>query len=283
MKYLLFLLSLLILPAAALAQTATGTDPGTGFVPLSNIPFIQDAGNALNLQSFLNNIYRICIGLAAALAVLQIMRAGIMYMGGDSVTEKKEAKNLIAMSIGGLVLVLSPVIVFSIINPEILSLKIDASGLTPKDIPTTASTTASTTTTGACQNNPTAAVGSCPAGRTQLAASCCTGLAAGSVCCSRPTTASTTPPATQTTYTYKWRMRFQPTSGAGVNWFWREGGPFTNTSDQAAKNACVASLQQFINSNPNLQTDGVNICNCNSPANSQQNCLAGGSSETPTS
>lgn len=121
MKYALFVLALLIVPALAFAQ-ATTTD--TGFVPLTNVPFIEEAGNAFSLESFLNGLYRIAIGIAAVVAVLQIMRAGILYMGGDSVTEKKEAKNLIALSIGGLILVLSPVVVFSIINPEILSLKI---------------------------------------------------------------------------------------------------------------------------------------------------------------
>lgn len=276
MKYASFLLSLLVLPIAAFAQTATGTDPGTGFVPLSNIPFIQSAGNALNLQSFLNDIYRICIGAAAALAVLQIMRAGIMYMGGDSVTEKKEAKNLIAMSIGGLVLVLSPVIVFSIINPEILSLKIDTTGLTPAAIPSTATTTATSTPGGSCAN-PTAAVGSCPTGSTQIAASCCTGLAGGSVCCSRPAASVTPPPAASTTppttYTYKWRTRFQPLGSDGSRWEWRQSGPFTSTNEQTAKNACVASLQSFTSTNSaTLETDGLSTCTCNSPANTQPNC-----------
>lgn len=121
MKYLLFVLSLLILPVVVLAEEY-------GFVPLTQVPFLTDTGNSFELSQFLNNLYRLAIGVAAVLAVLQIMRAGIMYMGGDSVTEKKEAKNLIGLSIAGLILVLSPVVVFSIINPEILSLKIDRIG-----------------------------------------------------------------------------------------------------------------------------------------------------------
>ncbi|MES2931508.1 MAG: pilin [Patescibacteria group bacterium] len=125
MKYLAFLTLLLVLPLLALAQDTTGT-PNTSveFIPLTNVPFLTETGNAFSLETFLNGLYRISIGVAAVVAVLQIMRAGIMYMGGDSVTEKKEAKNLIALSIGGLILVLSPVVVFSVINPEILTLKI---------------------------------------------------------------------------------------------------------------------------------------------------------------
>jgi hypothetical protein len=52
-----------------------------------------------------------------------------MYMGGDSITEKKEARNLITLSIVGLILVLTPVIVFNIINPDILKLDISAGNL----------------------------------------------------------------------------------------------------------------------------------------------------------
>ena len=138
MKYTLFVLALLALPALALAQATT---TGTGFVPLTNVPFIEEAGNAFSLESFLNGLYRIAIGIAAVVAVLQIMRAGILYMGGDSVTEKKEAKNLIALSIGGLILVLSPVVVFSIIKPEILSLKIgNLEKLKPNEVPQASST-----------------------------------------------------------------------------------------------------------------------------------------------
>lgn len=120
MKYLPFFAFLLLsVPLLAFAQQIP-----EGFVSLTNIEAIRYVGNQRNLTAFLNSLYRICIGVAAILAVLQIMRAGIMYMGGDSITEKKEAKKLIGMSIAGLVLVLSPTIVFGIINPDILSLKI---------------------------------------------------------------------------------------------------------------------------------------------------------------
>lgn len=135
--HLLIIVVLVALPMLVSAQattTATSTATSTAvdapssqmkFIPLTNVPFIQEAGGAFNLTDFLNGLFKICIGVAAVVAVLQIMRAGIMYMGSDSgFAEKKEAKNLIALSIGGLILVLSPVVVFSVINPEILSLKI---------------------------------------------------------------------------------------------------------------------------------------------------------------
>ncbi|MEK7100857.1 MAG: pilin, partial [Patescibacteria group bacterium] len=122
--WLLLTSVLLLTPLMVFAQDNTST----AFVPLTSIPGIESAGNAQSLPDFLNNLYRLAIGAAAVLAVLQIVRAGIMYMGGDSVTEKKEAKSLIALSVGGLILILSPVVVFSIINPDILSLKINKLG-----------------------------------------------------------------------------------------------------------------------------------------------------------
>lgn len=199
MKYFSFLFLLLGLPLLALAQD-------TGFVPLTNIPAITEVGNAITtpdgLSIFLNNIYRLAIGIAAVVAVLQIMRAGIMYMGGDSVTEKKEAKNLIALSIGGLILVLSPVVVFSIINPEILSLKINRLG----ELKTATSTpdsenvcsnenynafqAATIPTGGTCSD----VLGDGWANVWAQEQVCCEGMTAGQICCARSATYQPPPP-----------------------------------------------------------------------------------------
>jgi len=125
---------------AAAANDPCGPN-STSFCSLTKIPLFDQAGNAGSLAAFLNAVYKICIGLAAVLAVLQLMRAGIMYMGGDSVTEKSAARNLIAQSLFGLLLVLSPVIVFGIINPKILSLQIgglDSLGAGSSAAPSTA-------------------------------------------------------------------------------------------------------------------------------------------------
>lgn len=122
--YFFFVLSAIIfLPFLVHAQTPND------FVPLTTLPNLKEVAETNSLAPFLSQIYKICIGLAAVLAVLQLMRAGIMYMGGDSITEKKEARQLITLSIVGLILVLSPVIVFSVINPAILNLDIHTDNL----------------------------------------------------------------------------------------------------------------------------------------------------------
>lgn len=104
---------------------------GSGFVPLTSLPGLQDVTSSNSIASFLNNLYKISIGAAAVLAVLQITRAGIMYMTEESIAEKKEARHLITMSILGLVLVLSPALVFGIIDPRILELNVDVSQIRP--------------------------------------------------------------------------------------------------------------------------------------------------------
>ncbi|MDB5244997.1 MAG: hypothetical protein JWN90_102, partial [Parcubacteria group bacterium] len=112
---------------AATPPAAAGT-----FTPLNPIPGIFEAGNAPSLPTFFNGLYKICIGVAATIAVLQIMRAGFLFMVNQgSVSHNEAAKSLLTNSILGLVLVLSPAIVFGIINPKILSLNLDVSSLQP--------------------------------------------------------------------------------------------------------------------------------------------------------
>jgi hypothetical protein len=102
------------------------------------------------LPAFLNQLYKICIGIAVVIAILQLVRAGIMYTMGDSGFAKvEEAKHLITTSLLGLLLVLAPYIVFSVINPKILNLNIDTSQIKLD------SASAPTNSTGA-PNNPAA-------------------------------------------------------------------------------------------------------------------------------
>lgn len=189
----LFLLALALVPASL---HAAGTDTSSlGFVPLTNIPGIAQAGNSATLPDFLNNLYKLCIGAAGILAVIQIIRAGIIYMGGDSITEKKEAKSIITLAISGLVLVLSPVIVFSIINPKILDLQIGVDNLAPSTSTASSTATGTTETTAQiCANFEQATAA--PSTATCAAAvdpdfvkvtdACCAGLSASSQCCARP-------------------------------------------------------------------------------------------------
>ncbi|MEO6536427.1 MAG: hypothetical protein ABIT47_01935 [Candidatus Paceibacterota bacterium] len=134
----LLVLTVILAPCIVFAAdptTSAAAAPTDGFIPLNPIPGIIDAGNSPNLPAFFNGLYKICIGAAATIAVLQIMRAGFLFMvNKGSVSGNEHAKSIITNSIIGLVLVLSPAIVFGIINPKILNLNLDVSVLKPADL-----------------------------------------------------------------------------------------------------------------------------------------------------
>ncbi len=184
--------SLLVYAAtAAPTPVAAPTDTSTGFKPLTDLAIFEQFGNSQSLPNVLNNIYKICIGLAAVIAVLQLMRAGLMYMGGDSITEKKDARHLIVQTLYGLLLVLSPAIVFGLINPKILSLQIgnlnqlniqngaSSSGTSAQNVPGASTCTESTLTVKQVNGNSCSSLGTGYVAR----AECCSNVPQGSTCC----------------------------------------------------------------------------------------------------
>lgn len=122
--HLLAFVGAFVLPAEVVAQEQ--------FVPLTSLPGLNEIANAdgfisgESLPAFFNSLYRLCIGAAAVIAVIQIIRAGVMFMTNKgSISANKDAKDMLANAIFGIVLVLSPVIVFGIINPDILRLDLN--------------------------------------------------------------------------------------------------------------------------------------------------------------
>jgi hypothetical protein len=139
-----------VAPGSAGAAGTPGSTNGTGFQPLAPIPGLDDttANNvtATSLASFLQNLYKYLIGVAAIIAIIQIIRGGIEYATVDNVGKKTDGKRHIQQALFGLVLVLSPALVFTIINPAIINLSLN---LPPLNTPQGTSTlgTAPTTTT----------------------------------------------------------------------------------------------------------------------------------------
>lgn len=120
-----------------------------GFVPLAGIPGLTEGGAAdsANLADFFNNLYKYLIGLSAVLAVIEIIWGGIQISTQDSVSKQGEGKERIQQAILGLVLVLSPVLIFSIINPRILNLSLSLPPLDTKVVPPTRRATTTPPTT----------------------------------------------------------------------------------------------------------------------------------------
>lgn len=105
----------------------SNTNTTSGFVPLAPIPGLTQGVTAdqAGLANFFNNLYKYLIGLAAVLAVIEIIWGGLEISTKDSVSKQSDGKERIQQAIFGLVLVLSPVLVFSIINPSILNLSLN--------------------------------------------------------------------------------------------------------------------------------------------------------------
>jgi hypothetical protein len=124
-KKMFFILS--FIAALALARHALAAD---GFTALAPIPGLTDQTttsvvDSTTLANFFNNLYKYLVGLAAILAVIEIIWGGLEYSTQDSVSKQSDGKERIYGAITGLILVLSPVLVFSIINPSILNLSLN--------------------------------------------------------------------------------------------------------------------------------------------------------------
>ena len=114
-----------------------------GFTALAPIPGLTDQSptavvNPATLAVFFNNLYKYMIGLAATLAVIMIIWGGLEISTKDSVSKQTDGKERIYNAIFGLILVLSPALVFSIINPSILNLSINLPELKTAPTATTA-------------------------------------------------------------------------------------------------------------------------------------------------
>lgn len=151
----LLLLILILLPFAAFAQATTN------FVPLTSLPGLTSVtSNSTNFVALFNNIYKVCIGAAAALALIMIIYGGATWMmAGDSSEKVSQARKHIESAVFGLLLVLSPVIVFGILNPNILSLNLNVSGIAPSG--SAGASTAGAQTTGGPAAGSVAAGGAC--------------------------------------------------------------------------------------------------------------------------
>ena len=143
---------------ATAGPTATQPSSGSGFTALAPIPGLTDQSstsviNSTSLALFFNNLYKYLIGLAAVLAVIMIIWGGLEYSTQDSISGKGAGKERIQQAIFGLVLVLSPYLVFSIINPSILNLSLNLPPINLSSTPYTPPSSSATidtplTTTG---------------------------------------------------------------------------------------------------------------------------------------
>jgi hypothetical protein len=101
------------------------------FVPLAPISGLNEGVSATHtgISAFLDNLYTFCIGIAVVLAIIMIIWGGFEYALSEAISSKSAGKQKMVGAVFGLVLVLSPYVVFSIINPSILSLDVNMPAL----------------------------------------------------------------------------------------------------------------------------------------------------------
>jgi len=121
MKTLFYTFGLLVLAflfgADALAQGALIVEPLTSIG--------TEAGNQAGIGPFVNLLYKYGVGIGAILAVLLVMYGGFQYMTSEAVGNKSEGRETITRALIGLFLLLSPVLVFGVINRDILNIDLD--------------------------------------------------------------------------------------------------------------------------------------------------------------
>ena len=104
----LFIITLiLVLPVVALAQD---------YVPLVGIPGVNDSGD---FGQYINSLYGLSISIAALLAVIKIIIAGVKWMMTDVAPNKSDAKKDIQGALLGLLVILAAVLILTVINPDL--------------------------------------------------------------------------------------------------------------------------------------------------------------------
>lgn len=93
------------------------------FVPLVGIPGLK-TGTTPSLTGYLNALYIASISIAAFLAVIKIIFAGVKYMLTDVVTTKGDAKKDIKGALLGLLIVIGAVLILNTINPNLTYLDV---------------------------------------------------------------------------------------------------------------------------------------------------------------
>ena len=136
-----FLYSLIIFPTAAFAAavpvggSSAGSAPCPTFstahiyctlAPISGFVDPRITIETGGLGKYLNQIVKILVALAGALAVIMIIYGGVQYMLTDSVYGKDAGKKTITNALEGLLLALTAFIILNTINPALLSTQLNS-------------------------------------------------------------------------------------------------------------------------------------------------------------
>ena len=107
----------------------------TEYVPLVPLPGVGSGSNKsiTNFSQYVRGMFQFLIGLAALLAVVQIIFGGIEYMTTDAISGKSAGKERINQALLGLLLAIGAWLVLSTIDPNILKTTLDTAEETARD------------------------------------------------------------------------------------------------------------------------------------------------------
>lgn len=101
-------------------------DPAVYKLISGNIPFVTDVERSGGgLGNYLNAFFNLGVGIAIALAVLVFVYNGVLYMTSDIIGKKEDAKKAFWGVIGGVLLVLSAVLILATINPDLVGVSLE--------------------------------------------------------------------------------------------------------------------------------------------------------------
>lgn len=106
-------------------QTADGGIQLSG-ASQNNTVYMSNLFNPENtsLEAFFNTLFVAAIAIGAALAVIRLAYAGVVYMTTDLITSKQNARQMIADVVLGLIVLLAIWVILFQINPDLLNLDI---------------------------------------------------------------------------------------------------------------------------------------------------------------
>lgn len=96
----------------------------TDYTPLAPLPGTL-SGDTTSLKDYLPGIFKLAIGIAGVLAVIQIIIGGLQYMSTDAIGNKNAGRERITAAIGGLLLALGAYIILNTISPNFVNLNIN--------------------------------------------------------------------------------------------------------------------------------------------------------------
>lgn len=116
MRYLFFLVPMLIFPSMVLAVEVS---------TFTSIPFLTGEKTS---AAYVEALFNASIAIAAILAVIRLIWAGVQYMLSEVVTKKENARKDIRGALLGLLIILASVTILQTINPNLLNLDVIGKG-----------------------------------------------------------------------------------------------------------------------------------------------------------